>query len=160
VQVIKQITVFIFAGVFLLSTAGVLIYEIDCSRTGHQDVSFYVTPETCEDKLAHENFDLHCYLNTGDKGCDDCDAHNEDCGCSSPEIKYVRLVNQFTEEETHYLKTEATPVFPAVLALLDSLLLYEFEDTSEKFYIDPPPLVLTSFEYLIELNKLKIPEFA
>lgn len=159
-QVIKQITVFIFAGVFLLSSAGVLIYEIDCSCTGEQEVSLYVTPETCEDKLAHEHYDFHCYLNTGGENCDNCDAHNEDCGCESPEIKYVRLVNQFTEEETHYLKNEMTPVLPNSLSLLNCLLIYEVEDTCEQFYIDPPPLVASSFEYLIEINKLKIPELA
>ncbi len=149
------------AVVFLLTSAGILIYQIDCACTGQQEVSFYISPETCEDEF-HVNH-AHNFLNNKveaeQHNCHDCSEHMNECGCSSPEIKYVRLVNQFTKKETKFLKTDIAVLAPA-LAILVEINLKKNKAESDVFYSDPPPRFASSSEFLIEINKLKIPELA
>lgn len=158
---IKQIAASVLVVVFLFSYAGILIYQIDCSCTGKQEVSLYVSPETCKDEfhIHHTPDSQGNELETGLHDCHDCTNHIDDCGCASPEVKYVRLINQITEEETEFLKTEIAALVPATVSLVEDNLK-KIETKSNNFYIDPPPRFATSSEFLIQINKLKIPEIA
>lgn len=160
-NVFKQIAVFVLAVVFLFTSTGLVIYQIDCVCKGEQEISMYVSPETCADEFHnHHTHDFQSIENENESpDCHDCSDHMDECGCASPEVKYLRLVNQFTEGETLFLKTELTVLIPAILPLTEKKLKISVNEPDE-FYIDPPPVFATSTEFLIKINKLKIPELA
>jgi hypothetical protein len=146
----------------LVSATGVLIFNSHCSCSGNNQVSVYVSPETCE-----ENFHVH---HTHDEGgeevctttedCHECSSHNDACGCSTPDIKYLKLENQVVNEKVRIEKIQ-----PVQLKVLEEITVffYNFEDDPEKSglnYIDPPPQFQTSTDFLIHIHKLKIPVLA
>lgn len=158
---VKQIAVCLLAVVFLLTSSGILIYQTDCICSGKQEVTFYISPDTCEDEfhVSHAHKFPNNEVEAEQNDCHTCSSHMEECGCSSPEIKYVRLVNQFTKKEAKFLKTSITVLLSAVAIPVESNLKKN-ETKSDVFYIDPPPRFASSTEFLIEINKLKIPELA
>lgn len=158
-NVFRNISVFILGIIFLISATGVLIFNSHCSCSGNEQVSVYVSPETCED-----NFHVH---HTHDEGgeevcttagdCHDCSSHNDACGCNTPDVRYLKLNNQVVNEKVRIEKIQ-----PIQLRVLEEItvFLYNFEGDSEKSglnYIDPPPHFQTSADFLIHIHKLKIP---
>jgi hypothetical protein len=163
VKKVKHIGLFFLVALFLLTSSGILIYQIDCSCLGQPEVSLYVTPETCSDKNIHEETHSCCVSDKEEaqkQDCSSCTNHDEDCGCTAPDVQYVRLIDQITEEEIQYIKVNEINVLSPILIFNEINNNVENENFKESDYIDPPPIVLTSFEYLIKINKLKIPEIA
>jgi hypothetical protein len=162
VNVFKNIAIFFLGIIFLISATGVLVYYSHCSCSGIEQVSVYVSPETCE-----ENYHIHHAHNengeevcTSEGDCHDCSTHTENCGCNNIIVKYLKLNNQVVNEKIRFEKIQ-----PVQLKVLESItvFLYNFQDDPDNSgwnYIDPPPPFQTSTEFLVEIHKLKIPALA
>lgn len=162
VNVIKNIAVFYLVTTFLVSATGVLVFHAHCSCSGNDQVSVYVSPETCE-----EVYHVHHTHNEGGEEvcasaveCHECTAHTDNCGCATPEVRYFKLESQVVKEKVRIEKIQ-----PVQLKVLEEFIvaLLDTDNNSEKIrfnYIDPPPLFQTASDYLIHLQKLKIPVLA
>jgi len=148
--------------IFLISSSGFMIYKSNCSCTGNKQVTVFVTPETCESEF-HENQEHDSGANEvccSATECDDCSTHTDDCGCSSPEATYLKLKNQGIDEEVKFINVQLAQIFVA-FNLLPLNFLEELEETNlETFYIDPPPISISSLDFLIQIKQLKIPRIA
>lgn len=160
-QWIKNISVIFFMMIFLMSSAGIVVFQTHCSCTGNEQVSLYFSPETCED-----NFHRHHSHNTSGEEistdiheCHECSKHVHDCGCSTPNVKYFKLKNQLTDEEVKYVKIQSVDILFFCEPVLDFTADSEPGET-QHFYIDPPPVTGSSFDFLISIQQLKIPEIA
>jgi hypothetical protein len=56
VNVFKNIAIILLGIIFLISATGVLVYYSHCSCSGIEQVSVYVSPETCEENTT---FTMH-----------------------------------------------------------------------------------------------------
>ncbi|WP_372949015.1 hypothetical protein [Mariniphaga sp.] len=161
-NVFRNIAVLFLGIIFLISATGVLVYYSHCSCSGIEQVSVYVSPETCED-----NFHIHHTHNEGGEEvcttadeCHDCSSHNDECGCNTPDVKYLKLDNQVVNEKIRIEKIQ-----PVQLKVLETItvFLFNLEEDPEKSglnYIDPPPPFQTSTDFLIHIHNLKIPVLA
>jgi hypothetical protein len=144
--------------IFIVSSTGVLIYKTHCACTGNEQVSVYVMPETCETDfhVHHSHKQCGCAVETTENECHECSAHANDCGCTSPEVRFFKLINQITKDEVSFVKVE--PVKVSVVFLTD---LINLQDIPKKehidFYSDPPPKIPASRNFLIQIHQLKIP---
>lgn len=166
-KTLGNIWVTFFSIIFLLSSTGVIIFKSHCLCSDTHNVSLYVAPETCEnnfhDKHEHHNDCITGCSNTNhenndheDHNCEDCIKHLHDCGCAEPQAKYFKLKNQFDEEARYVLSG------PVVLAVFENDLTFlnqEIFDSEEQEtnYIDPPPKISSSLDFLIHIQQLKIP---
>ncbi len=142
--------------IFIISTTGIFIYKTHCECIGTEQVAFYVKPDTCETDSHHCSAGDNSGIETEENCCGDCHAENHDCGCNSPEVNFIILKNQFSNDEMSYLKTPQSKI----LVLTCSLLISNTEtviDDENTTYIDPPPKIFSSRTFLIEVNQLKIP---
>ena len=161
-NIFKNISVFFLGIIFLISATGVLIFYSNCSCSGNAQVSVYISPETCED-----NFHVHHAHNAGGEevcttaeDCHECSSHTDTCGCSTPDVKSLKLDNQVVHEKVRIEKIQ-----PIQLKVLEEItvFLFNFEGDQEKSglnYIDPPPLIQSSTDFLIQIHQLKIPALA
>lgn len=159
---IRNISVIILSAIFLASTSGILIFHAHCICSGNEQVSVYVSPESCE-----ENFHIHHAHNesgeevcTTENDCHECSNHKDDCGCEAPDVKYLKLENQVVNEKVRIENFQ--PVQLKVLETITVCLFNMADDTENSGlnYIDPPPPFQTSAEFLINIHKLKIPVLA
>ena len=139
-----------------------MIYKSYCSCTGNKQVSIFVTPDTCKSE-AHQHHEhdtngneFSCSANE----CEDCSNHTDDCGCSSPEATYFKLKNQVIDEEIKFIEVQSIQIFVAFNILALNLLGEVEETDTEIFYVDPPPISASSLDFLIQIQKLKIPNIA
>lgn len=159
-KALKNISVVILSAVFLASASGILIFHTHCICSGNKQVSVYVSPETCD-----ENFHIHHSHNEGSEAvctaqndCHDCNpAGGDGCGCSAPDVKYLKLESQVVNEKVRIEKLQ-----PARLKMLQAaaFFLFNFNIETEKTgfgSIDPPPRFTTSTDFLIQIHQLKIP---
>ena len=155
---LKHIAVILMGMIFLISSSGFMIYKSNCSCSGDKQVTVFVTPETCDTEF-HEHHEHNSDENEvccSAHECDDCTAHTDDCGCSSPEATYLKLKNPGIEEEAKFLKVQQIQIFVA-FNLLAQTFLEEIEDkVLETFYVDPPPIKASSLDFLIQIHQLKI----
>ena len=151
-----------FGMIFLLSSTGIVIFETNCSCTGNEEVSLFVTPETCETNFhehhSHDSEGVEMLANAHD--CHECTSHTQDCGCSSPDVKYIKLINPLIDEAVGFVKVQPIKIFVA-----ETLMNFILDDVftfieSEEYYIDPPKKISTSLEFLIQINQLQIPVLA
>lgn len=156
---LKNIAVFFLGIIFLVSATGVLIFSSHCSCSGNEKVSVYVSPDTCAD-----NYHVHHFHNEGGEEvcstageCHECSPHTDDCGCDSPNVRYLKLDEQVVPE-----KVRTEKIYPVqlnvpleVIAVLFSFT--DYHDISDFNYIDPPPQFQSSTDFLIHIHKLKIP---
>lgn len=144
--------------VFIVSSTGVLIYKTYCVCTGNEQVSVYVMPETCETDfhVHHTHNKSGNEIQTTENECHECSSHAHDCGCTSPEVRFFKLINEITNDEVSYVKFEPVKISIAFLTILTS-----FQEISEipkvVLYTDPPPKITTSKRFLIQVHQLKIP---
>ena len=146
----------------MISATGVLVYYSHCSCSGIEQVSVYVSPETCE-----ENFHIHHTHNEGgeevfttEDDCHECSIHTEKCGCENLVVKYLKLDNQVVNEKVRIEKIQ-----PVQLKVLETITVFLFNleedpENSGLNYIDPPPAFQTSRDFLIHIHNLKIPVLA
>ena len=148
--------------IFLVSSSGVIIYKSHCSCTGNNQVTVFVTPETCQSE-AHQHHvhdsDENSFSCSSDK-CETCSNHTEDCGCSSPETVYFKLTNQVIDEEVKFIVLQPIQIYIAFhtinIHVLDELESNEKHD----YFVDPPPIIGSSLSFLIQIHQLKIPLIA
>ena len=153
----------------MMSTTGIVIFKSHCLCSNSQNVSLYVKPETCEDdfhkKHATEESNSGCcdvhhhHHETAEHQCSDCSDHMDGCGCAYINVNVVKLKDQFNEEIRFSIST------PVVLTIFEndlSYLLNSFSDSEEQeeHYIDPPPKIASSLDFLIQIHQLKIPSIA
>ena len=151
-----------FAMIFLVSSTGIIVFESHCSCSGNESVSFYVTPETCENNFhVHHAYDLAGNeIETEENVCHECSSHIHDCGCSTPDVKYIKLVNQLIDEELKFVHVQNTNIIIVEFDINFLFSTYNFENQSEEFYIDPPPQIKSSTNFLVQIHQLKIPDLA
>lgn len=143
----------------MVSATGVLIFNSHCVCSGNEQVSVYISPETCED-----NYHVH---HTHDEGgeevcttaddCHECNTHTDECGCNTPDVKFLKLDNQVISEKVRLGKLQPVQLNIPVEVIAVLFSFDDFQDISDFNYIDPPPLFQTSTDFLIQIHKLKIP---
>lgn len=158
----KQILLVITGIIYFISSTGIVVYKTNCSCFGKEQVSVYVTPETCDTEIhrhhAHdvENNVVSCCAHE----CHECATTEKGCGCQSPETYFFKLINPVVNEEVLFVKVQPVEI-KAVFASLISEILFETEkETSLPINTGPPPLTNTSFDFLIQIHQLKIPSLA
>jgi hypothetical protein len=156
-----QILAVVMGVIFIISTNGILIFKTNCVCTGNEQVSLYVAPETCEEEfhVHHTHNHSGCAIETSEHNCHECSSGHDECGCEAPEVEFIKLINQISEDEYSFLKVQQETINIFVAALLQSFE-NEFETGAPEFYADPPPKHASSKHFLIEVNQLKIPHSA
>ena len=149
--------------IFMLSSSGYVMYKTSCSCTGKEQTSVFVKPDTCEDNFhehhkhdSHEN-EIVCSAHE----CHECTSHTEACGCDSPEVFFFKLKDQAVDEEVKFvsLVTEIE-LFISSVDLLNNIIDTKTEIDVNTPYIDPPPKITSSLDFLIHIQQLKIPSLA
>lgn len=146
-----------------------MLYESICACSGNEQTTVFVRPETCVEEYHCQHHQIHscCAASTcnthehysQDDDCDDCVAHTKDCGCEEPVAKLLKLKNQF-DEELRYTLTA-----PVLLSIVSTETGFLQEETNEgedddSSYVDPPPKITSSLDFLIQIQQLKIPALA
>lgn len=147
--------------IFIVSSTGILIYKTHCSCTGTEQVGVYVMPKTCENEshLHHTHNQQGQELETNENCCHDCSSQATDCGCTSPKVEYIKLMNRLSEEDISFIKVQPLKIFiPTTYLLICSNEITDKEVID--FYTDPPPKISKSKSFLIEVHQLKIPFLA
>ncbi|HSH20436.1 MAG TPA: hypothetical protein VLA03_08275 [Draconibacterium sp.] len=144
--------------IFIVSTTGILIYKTNCRCTGNEQVSIYIMPESCENVVHrhHKHDNCGCEVATTEKECHECSYDDHNCGCSTPEIRFFKLMNPVSQNEFSFEVLQPVQIFIAISTLVLNLQ-QKIENELVNFYIDPPHLVSSSKSFLIEVNQLKIP---
>jgi hypothetical protein len=158
VKRVNQILSVLLGVNFIVSSTGVLIYKTHCACTGNEQVSVYVMPETCEKDfhVHHAHNQCGCTVETTENECHECSSHANGCGCTSPEVRFFKLINQITEDDVSYVKVQPVKVSAAFLTVLINLQEKQKKEHVD-FYTDPPPKIPTSRNFLIQIHQLKIP---
>lgn len=157
------------------------MYKSNCACTGNEEVSVFVKSEICtseENVSSNEEAEMLCCPSTipveneiaEESSCCSskdkkeevlsCQSHEGNCECSQPEVTYLKLQNTVLKEEVKFTKVE-----PVILAVLHTILTPEellgFNHAeNEKPFIDPPPIISSSLDFLIHIQQLKIPSLA
>jgi hypothetical protein len=162
VKILKNISILFFAVIFLISSTGIVIFQSFCECTGNEYVSIYVQPETCDQDFHQHHFHSIAgnEIYTSLDKCHECAAQSHDCGCDAPEVKYIKLINQLTDDEVKYVKVQNHDIF--IAEINDELVFRCSSENNSAFelYTEPPLDVKTSLEFLIRINQLKIPNIA
>ncbi len=147
--------------IFLLSATGFIVFQSHCSCTGNEQVSLFVTPETCEDNF-HTH---HIHLQGGEEvpspenKCHECSTHTKECGCNNIRISFFKL-----KDEVVFEKVRSKTVLPvaAIIPLMVINLLPSISDEPEETNIKyiAPSSSQSSIDFLITIQQLKIPHTA
>lgn len=160
-KLLNKISVILLSILFLLSATGIVVYQSHCACTGDEQVSFYVSPETCEDNY-HTH---HTHLEGGEEvpstgsECHECTSHTSECGCNDLLVNYYKLKNEVVHEKGRTVTKQSVKIVsPELMVVLLSLI---FNDPPEvkSTYIEPPS-DKTSLDFLIHIHQLKIPHLA
>ena len=158
-KLMNRILLVVIGIIYFVSSTGIVIYKTHCVCTGNEQVSVYVMPETCEkDFHVHHSHDQSGNeRETTESCCHECTSHAHDCGCTSPEFSFFKLVNPVNQEEIQFVKAQTIQISVSFLCVLTNLI--EFQDVIEadSFYSDPPPNIESSLSFLIQIHQLKIP---
>ena len=157
---IKHIAIILVGMIFLVSSSGFMIYKSNCSCTGNKQVTVFVTPETCQAEAHHQHENSENDFSCSAEHCEDCINHTDDCGCSSPEAVYLKLINQVINEEVKFIEIQPIKIFTSFCTINIHILDESLADENLDFYVDPPPIITSSLDYLIQIQKLKIPLIA
>lgn len=141
----------------MLSSTGILLFQSHCSCTGDDNISLYVSPETCA-----ENYHVHHTHNEDGRevpsaadNCHDCSDHTSDCGCNDVKVNFIKLENEIIQEKVRIGTEELVKVVkPEVLVFLTSGFVNE-QPAIHTTYVDPP-LENNSLDFLIKIQQLKI----
>jgi hypothetical protein len=156
VKFVKHIAAIIFGMIFLISSSGFMIYKSHCTCTGKNYVSVFVTPKTCYSEAHHHKNDVNT-TSCSTEHCEDCINHTEDCGCAAPKGVFLKLVNQVIDEEVKFIEIQPIEIFTAFCNVNIHILDESEIEEDHNFYVDPPPILTTSHDFLIQIQKLKIP---
>lgn len=129
---------------------------------GKEQITVFVTPETCESDThhTHDNDAIAMESSCSADACDECTSHQDDCGCAVPEALFFKLHNQITNEEVRFTKVLPFELVVAELIVFTELWAENDSSSKEEFYSNPPPIVPTTIEFLVQIQQLKIPHIA
>ena len=157
-KILKHIPVLILGIIYMLSSAGIVVYQTFCACTGDQQVSLYVTPETCENEYHHKHAcenDSDAEKESSTDDCGGCSDHTGNCGCNAPMVQFYKLDDRLINEKVRVDSIVSVDV-PLPIVLPDDFHFTEDLIVSHKPYIDPPPLKPTSLDFLIHIHQLKL----
>ncbi|WP_372933367.1 hypothetical protein [Mariniphaga sediminis] len=157
VKLFRNISVYILTVAFLLSASGILVFHSHCFCTGGEQISVYVSPETCEETIhIHHKHEGGEEEPVSEDDCHECTPHTDECGCNILNVKFVKL-----EDQVIHKKVRVEKIQPVQLKILEiASILLGFPDKVpevELIYTDPPKRVHTSLNFLISIQQLKIP---
>lgn len=152
----------LIAGIFLISTSGYVMYKTNCSCIGEEQTSVFVKPDSCEDDFHkhHKHNENNSEIACSEHQCHDCNDHEKECGCETPEFFFFKLKEKAVDDEAKFIWVVA-PVIS--IASIDILMDYSIENDKledEVFYADPPPKITSPLDFLISIQQLKIPSLA
>ncbi len=161
-KLLQHISALVIGLIYLISSSGIIIYESHCSCTGDEQVSVFISPETCEVEYHqhHQHDNEGTEVNSSFQECHECTDHSHDCGCSSPDVKFFKLINQLVDEEVLFTNAQQIPVTAVYVQEMFRLINKTDDAETVPGYIDPPELVVTSLDFLVQIQQLKIPNIA
>lgn len=129
---------------------------------GKEQVSIFVIPETCESENRHHHKHNAVGTETASAAdeCHECINHDDECGCDAPEAIFFKLQNQITNEEVKFVKVLPLELLVAELTVFIEFLNAPDSFEKEEFDGNPPPIVLSTLEFLVQIQQLKIPHIA
>ena len=156
---LNQILSVFLAMIFIVSSTGIFIYKTHCTCTGDEQVGFYVKPETCDENFHdhHTHDELSCTNTANENCCQEFSNQIHDCGCSSPEVHFFRLINDITQNEVSFERApcvKITDFFSTVIVYCVEPIL-KAETHNIRFEL--PPNIKSSKFLLISFSQLKIP---
>lgn len=139
-----------------------MVYKSYCLCFGKEQVSIFVTPETCESEIHfHHKHDAYgAEASCSADECHDPKNHSDECGCNVPEAIFFKLQNQITNEEVKFVKVLPLEFFVAEFAVFAELLDESAFLIKEKPYSNSPPIISSSLDFLVQIQQLKIPLIA
>ena len=145
--------------IFIVSSTGIFIYKTHCLCTGTKQVGIYLKPESCEEDFhVHHNHDATgTEKPTDENNCHDCSHQNQNCGCTSPEVRFFKLSNNFTKDEISYERAPSVKVTDIILTTIVYFTEQSLITENKNNYFELPPNIKSSKFLLIRLNQLKIP---
>jgi len=155
----KQILLLVTGIIYFISSTGIVVYKTNCLCIGNEQVSVYVTPETCDTKIHQhhthnlENNTLSCCAHE----CHECATTEESCGCQSPEAYFFKLTNPVVQEEVLFVKAQSVELKAVFASLFIDILFESEKETTCTVNTVPPPIISSSLDFLIQINQLKIP---
>lgn len=161
-KLVQQILLVFTGIIYFITSTGIVVYKTNCSCFGREQVSVFVTPETCETEIHnhhkhdHQNNTILCC----EHECHECITTETGCGCQSPVTYFFKLLDPVVNEEILFVKAQPLETL-VVFATVLQISIYENEplnDITENE--EPPPLNSTSLDFLIPIHQLKIPLFA
>ena len=147
------------AAVYLVSSAGVLVFQTNCCCSENEKVTLYVNPETCNIETGVYQsvvMGLNDEDNFAEKGVNTVKEENES-GCSIPHILFFKLKNPVVYQTAELLKDQFPVSMDFNIELYTKSLFNEELVCHTEQYAEPPPSKDTSLEFLIEHQQLKIP---
>jgi hypothetical protein len=163
-KLVQQILLVFTGIIYFISSTGVVVYKTNCSCFGNEQVSVYVTPETCDTEIhqhQHHQHDNHNNtISCCEHECHECGDSEDGCGCQSPETYFFKLVNPLVNEEILFVK--AQPIETLVIySAVFQIFTFETDNISEIHEnTGPPPVKTSSLDFLIPIHQLKIPLLA
>lgn len=159
---VKNISVLLVAMIFLVSSSGYVLFKSSCSCTGLEQTSVFVKPPTCQETFHkhHIHDERKNEIACSENECHECTAHEESCGCESPQIFFFKLKDKAVDDEVKFVVVKTVKLFVESRDILGELKNQEPEKTTRIHYTDPPPKIRSSFDFLIQIQKLKIPGLA
>jgi hypothetical protein len=143
----------------MLSSAGIIVFQSFCACTGSQNISLYVSPETCETEFHHRHTcanDLNSQEESSADHCSQCSEHTGNCGCNSPMVRFYKLDDRVINEKVR-IEIAAHVDVPLPIVFSNDFHSAEGLAVLPNSYVDPPPLNPTSLDFLIHIHQLKIP---
>lgn len=148
--------------IFLISSSGYMMYKSNCLCTGEEQTTVFVRPETCGDDFhnhhKHDEADneIICFADE----CHDCTEHTKDCGCNSPEFFFFKLQDKALDEDIKFISVQVLEISIASSDLLAELCIKNDDVVTDSYYSEPPTNVVSSLDFLINIQQLKIPSLA
>ncbi|HCE57383.1 MAG TPA: hypothetical protein DER09_06140 [Prolixibacteraceae bacterium] len=158
----KQILLVITGIIYFISSTGIVVYKTNCSCFENEQVSVYITPETCDTQIhkhhthTEENSTVACCAHE----CHECSTTEKNCGCQSPEAYFFKLIDPVVNEDVLFVKVQSLEIKAVFTCLIAEILFETEKETKLPVNTGPPPLTQTSFDFLIQIHQLKIPTLA
>jgi len=158
-KLVKQILLVVTGIIYFISSTGIVIYKTNCSCIGEEQVSVFVTPETCDTEIHQhhnhneENNTISCCAHE----CHECETTEKGCGCNQPETLFFKLINPVVNEEVVFVKAQPVEITVFFACLLINPVFENENNYQLNFKTGPPPVKNTSLDFLIPIHQLKIP---
>ncbi|WP_321996027.1 hypothetical protein [Draconibacterium orientale] len=162
---LKNIATLFLLVVFLFTSTGFIVYKSHCTCSGEDYTSIIVKPETCATEFhQHHKHDqseneIVCSVEECHE-CHSCDGHSNSCGCDSPESIFLKLKDKAVDDDVKFVAVQPIELKVLSLKLLEELTIRSEDNITDWFYTDPPPKITSSLDFLIQIQKLKIPSLA